>query len=91
MVTRSRSQTKFSKKIVTIPEFSSTSAPKRRNCSALFAILSPTFMNEIRTGMSIPGAPSSPTATANKKDDASLHGKCSNDFNLSSLSSLTNK
>ena len=48
-------------------------------------------MNEIRTGMPIPGAPSSPTAIADKKDGASLHGKCSNDFNLSSLSSLTNK
>ena len=58
------------KKIVTIPEFSSTSAPKR-NCSALFAILSPTFMDEIKTGMPIPGKPSSPTAIANKKDDAS--------------------
>ena len=71
MVTRSTSQTNFSKKIVAIPEFSSTSAPERRNCSALFEILSPTFMNEIRTGMLIPGAPSSPTALANKKDDAS--------------------
>ena len=76
MVTRSRSQTKFSKKIVAIPEFSSTSAPKRRNYSAVFAILSPTFMNEIRTDMPIPGAPSSPTSIENKKDDASLHGKC---------------
>ena len=26
-------------------------------------------MNEVRTGMRIPGEPSSPTATANKKDD----------------------
>ena len=26
-------------------------------------------MNEIRTGIHIPGAPSSPTAIANKKDD----------------------
>ena len=77
MVTRSRSQTNFSKKkIVTIAEFSSTSAPKRRNYSALFGILSPTFMNEIRTDMPIPQAPSSPTVIANKKDDASLHGKC---------------
>ena len=50
-----------------IPEFSSTSAPKRRNCSALFAVLFPTFMNGIRTDMPIPGAPSSPTAIANKK------------------------
>ena len=91
MVTRSRSQTKFSKKMVAIPEFSSTSAPKRRNYSAVFAILSPTFMNEIRTDMPIPGGPSLPTATANKKDDASLDMKCSNDFNLSSLISLTNK
>ena len=84
-------QTNFSKKIVTISEFSSTSAPKRRNFSALLAILSPTFMDEIRTDMPMPGRPSLPTATANKKDDASLHMKCSNDFNLSSLISLTNK
>ena len=48
-------------------------------------------MNEIRTSMPIPGTPSSPTAIANKKDDASLHEKCSNYFNLSSLSLLTNK
>ena len=75
MVTRSRSKTNFSKKIVTITEFSSTSTPKRRNSSELFGILSASFMNEIRTGMRIPGAPSSPTAIANKKDDASLHGK----------------
>ena len=67
MVTRSRSQTNFSKKVVTIPEFPSTSAPKRRNCSALFGILSPTFMNEIKTGMPIPGTSSSLTAIANKK------------------------
>ena len=87
----SRSQTNFSKKIVTIPEFLSTSASKRRNCSALYAILSRTFMNEIRTGMAIPGTQSSPTAIANKKDDPSLHGKCSDDFNLPSLSSLANK
>ena len=91
MVTGSRSQTNLSKKIVAIPEFLSTSAPKRRNCSALFAILSLIFMNEIRTGMSIPGTLSSPTAIANKKYDVSLHGKCSNHFNLSSLSVLTNK
>ena len=84
-------QTNFSKKIVTISEFSSTSAPKRRNFSALLAILSPTFMDETRTDMPIPGGPSLPTATANKKDDASLHMKCSNDFNMSSLISLTNK
>ena len=49
MVTRSRSQTNFSKKIVTITEFSPTSAPKRRSYSALHAIHSPTFMNGIRT------------------------------------------
>ena len=55
------------KKTVTIPEFSSTSAPKRRHCFALFGILSPTFMDEIRTDMPIPGATSSPTAIANKK------------------------
>ena len=61
MVTWSWSQTNFSKKIVTIPEFSSTSAPERKNCSVLFGILSPTFMNEIRTGVCIPGAPLSPT------------------------------
>ena len=63
----------------------------KKNCSALLAILSPTFMNEIRTDMPIPGAPLPPTAIANKKDDASLHGKCSTDFHLSSLSSLTTK
>ena len=79
------------KKFVTISEFVSTSAPQKRNCSALLAILSPTFINEIRTGMPIPGAPLPPAAIANKKDDASFHGKCSNDFNLSSLSSLTSK
>ena len=90
MVTRSRWQTNFSKKIVTISEFSSASAAKRRNCSALLAILFPTFMNEIRTDMPIPGAPSPPTAIANEKDEASLHKKCSNDSNLSSLFSLTN-
>ena len=33
----------------------------------------PNIMNEIRTGMCTPGAPSSPTAIANKKDNASLH------------------
>ena len=55
------------KKIVTIPEFSSRSAPKRRNLPALFGILSSTFMNEIRTGMCVPGVPSSPTAFAKKK------------------------
>ena len=54
---------------MTIPEFSSTSAPKRKNYSELFGFLSPRFMNEIRTGIHIPGAPSSPTAIANKKDD----------------------
>ena len=59
MVKRSRSQTNFSKKIVTIPEFSSASGTTRRNCSALFAILSPTFLNEIGIGIPIPGAPSS--------------------------------
>ena len=65
---------KLLKKIATIPEFSSTSAPKRRNCSALFRILSLTFMNEIRTCMHIPGAPSPQTAIA-IKTDAFLHGK----------------
>ena len=38
-------------------------------------------MNEKRTDMLIPGVPSPPTAIANKKDDAYLHGKCSNEFN----------
>ena len=39
----------------------------KKNCSALLAIHSPTFMNEIRTDMPIPGAPLPPTAIANKK------------------------
>ena len=67
MVTRSRSQTNLSKKIVTIPEFSSRSVPKRRNCFAQFGILSPTFMNEIRTGIHVSGVQSSQTVFANKK------------------------
>ena len=53
----------------------STSSPKRRNCSALLAILSTTFISEIRTDILIPWAPSPPTAVANKNHDASLHNK----------------
>ena len=91
MVTRSRSQTNFTKKIVAISEFSSTSAPKRRNCSALLAILSPTFISEIRTGCVFLAHHHPQQLLQIKKDDASLHEKCSNDFNLSGLSSLTSK
>ena len=68
----SRSQTEFLKKIVTISEFSSTSGAKRKNCSAPLPILSPTFMNEIRTDMPISGASSPSTAIANKNHDTSL-------------------
>ena len=50
-----------------MPEFSSTSGTARRNCSALFAILFPTFLNEIGTGMPIPGAPSSQQLLQTKK------------------------
>ena len=70
MLTQSRSQTKFSKKNCDNTRILIYICTKKKNCSALFGILSLTFMNEIRTGMPIPlGSPSSPTATANKKND----------------------
>ena len=60
---------------MTISELPSTSSPKRRNCSALLAILSTTFISEKRTDILIPEAPSPQTAIANKNGDTSLHKK----------------
>ena len=58
----------FLKTFVTISEFFSISAPKRRNYSALLAILSPKLRKETKIDVLVPDEPSPPMTIANKKD-----------------------